>query len=75
MEALGLWGWAAWFAGIVILVIAIMAIVDAIRRSDLSGGSKALWVILILIVPLIGTIVYMIARPSGGVTYGRGSAT
>jgi len=43
--------------GLIILVLDIVAIVDALK-SSLEGGKKALWVILILILPVIGLILY-----------------
>lgn len=43
--------------GLIILVLDIIAIVDCVK-SDKSGGQKALWVILILVLPLIGLIAY-----------------
>jgi hypothetical protein len=36
---------------------------DIFRRTDLSGAAKAGWIILIFILPLIGCLVYIIARP------------
>jgi hypothetical protein len=36
---------------------------DIFRRSDLSGWGKAGWIILIVILPFIGILAYMIARP------------
>jgi len=53
-----------WIVGLVVLVIDIAAIVDVLRRPDLHGGAKTLWILLLLIVPVIGVIVYLIARPS-----------
>ena len=35
---------------------------DLFRSHDLSGWAKALWFIFILIFPLIGVLVYLIAR-------------
>jgi type VI protein secretion system component VasK len=36
---------------------------DIFRRNDIHGGAKAGWIILIFVVPLIGILIYMIARP------------
>jgi hypothetical protein len=36
---------------------------DIFRRDDLSGGAKAGWIILIVLVPFLGILIYMIARP------------
>ena len=43
------------------MFIAVFA--DIFRRNDLSGGAKALWIVFIFVVPLIGILIYMIARP------------
>ena len=43
------------------MFIAIFA--DIFRRNDLSGWGKAGWILLIFIVPLIGILIYVIARP------------
>jgi hypothetical protein len=42
----------------------IAVFTDIIRRKDLSGGAKAGWILLIFILPLIGILIYVIARPS-----------
>ena len=55
---------ALWFIGLLVVIIDIAATVDVIRRPDLHGGSKVLWVLLILILPVLGVIAYVIARPS-----------
>ena len=34
----------------------------ALRRSDITGTNRVLWVILILGVPLIGTLLFFIIR-------------
>src|SRR5438874_13678723 len=49
-----------WFMAIW-LFIAVFA--DIFRRRDLSGAAKAGWIILIFIVPFLGAIIYLIARP------------
>jgi hypothetical protein len=37
---------------------------DIFTRPDLSGWGKAGWVLLIFIIPLIGILIYLIARPA-----------
>jgi Phospholipase_D-nuclease N-terminal/Short C-terminal domain len=49
-----------WFMAIWIFIIVFS---DIFRRRDLSGAAKAGWIILIFIVPFLGAIIYMIARP------------
>ena len=48
--------WVVWFW------ILITVLIDLFRSHDLSGWAKALWFIFILIFPLIGVLVYLIAR-------------
>jgi uncharacterized protein (UPF0333 family) len=45
--------------------VAIGVILDIFRSRDMGGGVKALWVLLIVILPLIGVLIYLIARGHG----------
>jgi uncharacterized membrane protein YcjF (UPF0283 family) len=36
---------------------------DIFHRDDIHGWSKAGWVILLIFIPLIGALIYLIARP------------
>ena len=35
---------------------------DIFRRNDLSGGMKAVWIIVLVLLPFLGAIIYMVAR-------------
>lgn len=48
--------WVLWFW------ILIMVMVDIFRSHDLSGFAKAMWFLFVLFIPLIGVLVYLIAR-------------
>ncbi len=48
--------WVIWFW------ILITIIIDIFRSHDLSGWAKALWFVFILFLPLVGVLVYLIAR-------------
>ena len=48
--------WVIWFW------ILITVFIDIFRSHDLSGWAKALWFIFVLFIPLIGVLVYLIAR-------------
>jgi Phospholipase_D-nuclease N-terminal len=48
--------WVLWFW------ILIMVFIDIFRSRDLSGWGKALWFLFVLFIPLIGVVVYLIAR-------------
>ena len=45
------------------LVVAIL--MDIFRDHDMSGWGKAAWVLLVIILPLLGPLIYLIARGSG----------
>jgi hypothetical protein len=49
---------------IVWVVIWAMSLVDVVRRRDIGTGSKVLWALVILLLPVVGLIVYLIARPA-----------
>jgi Short C-terminal domain/Phospholipase_D-nuclease N-terminal len=42
--------------------IAIGVVFDIFRSRDLSGWGKAGWILLIVILPLLGVLIYLIAR-------------
>ena len=48
--------------GLIILVADIWAIVKTIQ-SPLTGGTQALWVILILVLPVIGLVLWFFLGP------------
>jgi Short C-terminal domain/Phospholipase_D-nuclease N-terminal len=55
--------WVAW----ILLVFRIVT--DIFRSDDLSGWGKAAWTVLILILPWLGTLIYLVVR--GGGMYAR----
>lgn len=48
--------WVIWFW------VLITVFVDIFRSHDLSGWGKALWFLFVLILPLIGVLIYLVAR-------------
>ena len=45
--------------GLIIFILDIIAIVDVLK-SSMDTGKKALWILLILILPVIGMILYFL---------------
>ena len=58
--------WVLW------IWVLIYVFIDIFRSHDLSGWAKALWFIFVLFIPLIGVLVYLIAR--GGSMQERAAA-
>jgi hypothetical protein len=59
--------WAILIAIVVVLflVLWVRALIDVWgHRPDLSGGAKAAWTIIMLILPFIGLLLYTMLRPS-----------
>jgi Phospholipase_D-nuclease N-terminal/Short C-terminal domain len=44
------------------IYVAIGVVADVFRSHDLSGWAKAGWIFLIVVVPLLGVLIYLIAR-------------
>jgi hypothetical protein len=53
----------AFFFWFVFIWMFIGVFADIFRRNDLSGVAKAGWILLIAVIPFIGILIYMIARP------------
>jgi hypothetical protein len=60
--AIGLLAGGFWILGAVAVILAIAALISVFRNPDFSGGSKALWVVVILIFPLFGSLIYFGVR-------------
>jgi len=56
------WTMVEFFLWVVWIWIWIMVFIDIFRSHDLSGWAKALWFVFVLFIPLIGVLVYLIAR-------------
>ena len=50
------------FLWVIWIWILIWVFIDIFRSHDLSGWAKALWFLFVLFIPLIGVLVYLIAR-------------
>ena len=58
-----LWATIVFFFWFIFIWMFITIFADIFRRDDLSGGAKAGWIILIVLVPFLGILIYVIARP------------
>ena len=57
------WSMVIFFFWFMLIWIFISIFADIFRRNDLSGGWKAIWIIVIFIIPFIGALIYIISRP------------
>jgi len=57
------WTMFIFFCWVIFIWLLIMVLLDNFRRQDHSGWAKASWTLFVIFVPLIGVLIYMIARP------------
>jgi hypothetical protein len=58
-----LWAMVVFFFWFSLLWLFITVVADIFRRTDIGGLHKAVWLLVIFILPLFGILIYMIARP------------
>ena len=57
------WSMFIFFAWVIWIYLLILVLADNFRRTDQTGWGKAGWTLFVIFLPLIGVLVYMIARP------------
>ena len=58
-----LWTMIIFFCWVAWIWLLVLILSDVFRR-DISGWSKALWVVVLIALPFLGTLVYLIANGS-----------
>lgn len=58
------WTMFIFFAFVIWIMLLFMVLFDNFRRHDHSGWAKAGWTLFVIVLPFLGVLVYMIARPS-----------
>lgn len=51
-------------AGLITLVLYVAAIVDVLKKT-MTSGKKTLWIIVILVFPIVGAVVYFLVGRKG----------
>jgi hypothetical protein len=59
------WTMLWFFLWILWIFLVIRILIDVFRSDDMGGWAKAGWTIFIVVLPLIGVLVYLIARGQG----------
>jgi phospholipase D-like protein/putative oligomerization/nucleic acid binding protein len=60
-----LWTMFIFFLFIIWIWILITVFSDIFRRRDVGGGTKALWIVFVILLPYLGVLVYLIANHDG----------
>ena len=57
-----LWTFVLFFALMIYFWLLITALGDLFRRRDVSGWGKAAWTVFVIVLPLIGSLTYLITQ-------------
>ena len=57
------WSMVVFFFWFMLIWIFIGVFADIFRRNDMTGVTKAIWIIAIVILPFLGCLIYMVMRP------------
>ena len=60
-----LWTILIFMALVIWIWMVIMVLIDIFSRPDLSGWAKAGWVVLIIVLPFLGVLIYLIVYSAG----------
>ena len=61
-----MWTMLVFFGWVIWISLVIMILIDNFRRRDTTGVAKAVWLLFVIFVPLVGVLTYIIVRPPGG---------
>ena len=53
------WTLLVFFAWVIWFWILITVLADVFRRHDIGGGSKVMWTLFVIFLPLLGVLVYL----------------
>jgi Phospholipase_D-nuclease N-terminal len=57
------WAFGIGIFGVVILGLWIFGLIDVMRRPDVDRQTRLGWVLLIVLLPIAGTLIYLAKRP------------
>jgi hypothetical protein len=60
-----LWTMIIFFAWVIWIWMMVIILGDVFRRRDISGWGKAAWVVFLIVLPFLGSLVYLIANHDG----------
>ena len=59
------WSMLAFFLFFIWIWLLILVFGDILRRRDIGGGTKALWMVFVIVLPYLGVLIYLIAQHDG----------
>jgi hypothetical protein len=63
--AVGFWVFGLGVLGAFALVLWVVGLLDVVRgRDDLDTRQRTAWILVIVLLPIVGTVVYFVRRPT-----------
>jgi hypothetical protein len=59
------WSMLWFFLFFMWIYLFVVLLTDIFRSHDLSGWGKAMWVVLMIVLPLLGALLYLVVRGDG----------
>jgi len=60
-----LWTMILFFSWVIWIWMMVIILTDVFRRRDISGWTKALWVVFLIVLPFLGALTYLILQHDG----------
>jgi Short C-terminal domain/Phospholipase_D-nuclease N-terminal len=60
-----LWTIVIFFAWVIFIWVAITVLIDVFRRRDIGGWAKAAWVVVVIVLPFLGVLIYLVTQHEG----------
>ena len=60
-----LWTMIIFFTWVVWIWMMVVILTDVFRRRDISGWTKAAWVVFLIVLPFLGALTYLILQHDG----------
>jgi len=61
-----LWTFVIFFCLMTVFWLVVTVLAHVFRRRDVSGWAKAGWVVLVLLLPVVGSIAYLVTQARAG---------
>ena len=58
-----LWAMLVFFFWACAIFLFVWVVIDIFARLDIGGWAKAIWLLVVFFLPVIGCLIYVIARP------------
>jgi hypothetical protein len=62
--AVGFWVFGFGILGLLAAILWVVGVVDIVRRDDFDTRQRTAWILVVVLLPIIGTLYYFLRRPT-----------